>query len=106
MQRYSIDYFAHHYEYRRRAFFPSLRHGQSCAIVAIIVPLAIIDNAFRIVGLSLLANYVNTSFLLDGRLHDLGGYFLFVLSITILIVLISLLRRFEQRPQSLCTCAR
>jgi len=63
------------------------------------VPLAIIDNALRIIGLSLLANYVNTSFLLDGRLHDLGGYLAFAFSVAILIALLSLLRRFEQRPR-------
>jgi exosortase len=66
------------------------------SIVAAIVPLAIINNGVRIVGLSLLANYVDKSFLLDGRLHDLVGHLVFVLSITILIVLISLLRRLEQ----------
>jgi exosortase len=65
-------------------------------IVLAMVPLAIIDNGVRIVGLSLLANYVNKVFLLDSRLHDLGGYFTFALSITILIVLISALRRLER----------
>jgi exosortase len=69
-------------------------------IVVAMVPLAIIDNGLRITGLSLLANYVNKDFLLDGRLHDLGGYVMFGLSISILIILISLLRRVEQRPRS------
>jgi len=68
-------------------------------IVVLMVPLAIINNGVRIVGLSLLANYVNKSFLLDGRLHDLGGYVMFVLSIAILIMLISFMRMFEQRPR-------
>jgi len=54
-------------------------------------------NIFRIIGLSLLANCVNTRFLLDGSLHDLGGHILFVVSITILIMLLSLLQRVEQR---------
>ena len=65
-------------------------------IAVAMVPLAIIDNGIRIVGLSLLANYVDKSFLLDGRLHDLVGHLVFVLSITVLIVLISLLRSLEQ----------
>jgi exosortase len=67
-------------------------------VVVAMIPLAIINNGIRIVGLSLLANYVNKSFLLDGHLHDLVGHLVFVLSIAMLIVLISVLRRFEQRP--------
>jgi exosortase len=67
-------------------------------VVVAMIPLAIINNGIRIVGLSLLANYVNKSFLLDGHLHDLVGHLVFVLSIAILIVLISVLRRLEQRP--------
>jgi exosortase len=67
------------------------------SLVIIMVPVAIIDNGIRIVGLSLLANYVDKSFLLDGRLHDLGGYLTFVLSVTILIVCMALLWRIEQR---------
>jgi exosortase len=69
-------------------------------VVVFMIPVAIIDNALRIVGLSLLANYVNKSFLTDGRLHDGGGYVMFGLSITILLVFISLMRRWEQRPRS------
>jgi exosortase/archaeosortase family protein len=68
------------------------------SVVVLMIPVAIIDNGLRIIGLSLLANYVNKDFLLDGRLHDLGGYVMFGLSISILIILISLLRRVEQRP--------
>ena len=90
---YSIGYFADHYQYRGRAFLSFAPHGQSSVSWSVMVPVAIIDNAFRIVGLSLLANYVDKSFITDGRLHDLGGYVLFVLSITILIVLLSLLRQ-------------
>jgi len=68
------------------------------SVVVLMIPVAIIDNALRIVGLSLLANHVDKSFLTDGRLHDGGGYVMFALSITILLVLISLLRRLEQQP--------
>jgi exosortase len=66
--------------------------------VILMIPVAIVDNALRIVGLSLLANHVDKGFLTDGRLHDGGGYFMFALSITILFALISLLRRLEQWP--------
>jgi exosortase/archaeosortase family protein len=41
-------------------------------VAVFMIPVAIVDNALRIVGLSLLANYVDKSVLTDGRLHD-GG---------------------------------
>ncbi len=66
-------------------------------IVAVVVPLAIIKNAVRIVGLSLLANYVDPSFVTNGILHDSVGLPLFGFSVVILISLVWLLRRFEQR---------
>jgi exosortase/archaeosortase family protein len=65
------------------------------------VPLAIINNGIRIIGLSLLANHVDKSFLLDGRLHDLVGHAVFIFSITILIVLITTVRRLERRSRLL-----
>jgi exosortase len=67
-------------------------------VVVLMILVAIVDNALRIVGLSLLANHVDKSFLTDGRLHDGGGYVMLALSMTILLVLISLLQRLEQRP--------
>ncbi len=74
-------------------------------IVAVVVPLAIIKNAVRIVMLSLLANYVDPSFVKNGFQHDSIGLPLFGLSVVILISLVWLLRRFEQRhgyhPQGL-----
>jgi exosortase len=69
-------------------------------IVVAMVPLAIVDNGIRIVGLSLLANYVDKGFLLDGRLHDLVGHIVFILSITILIIAIASLSRLERRSRS------
>jgi exosortase len=66
-------------------------------IVAVVVPLAIIKNGVRIVVISLLANYVDTSSITDGIPHDSIGLPLFGLSVVILISLVWLLRRFEQR---------
>jgi exosortase/archaeosortase family protein len=77
-------------------FFLRSTWARVCIVIAMI-PLAIINNGIRIVGLSLLANYVDKSFLLDGRLHDLVGHLVFIFSITILIVLITTLRRLEPR---------
>jgi exosortase len=66
-------------------------------LVAVVVPLAIVKNAFRIVGLSLLANYVDTSFITDSALHRYGGIPLFVVSLAILLSLAWLIRSVEKR---------
>jgi exosortase len=67
------------------------------ALVAIVVPLAIVKNAFRIVGLTLLANYVDPSFLTNGILHRSGGIPLFAVSVAILLSLAWLFRNMEKR---------
>lgn len=66
-------------------------------LMALVVPLAIVKNAFRIVGLTLLANYVDARFITDSALHRSGGIPLFVLSLAGLILVVCLLRKFEQR---------
>lgn len=66
-------------------------------LVAIIIPLAIVKNAFRIVGLSLLANYVDPTFITDSALHRNGGIPLFLVSVAVLLFLAWLFRRFEKK---------
>jgi exosortase len=66
-------------------------------LVAVVVPLAIVKNAFRIVGLSLLANYVDPTFITNSVLHRNGGIPLFLLSLVVLFSLVWLLRRSERR---------
>ena len=66
-------------------------------LVAIVIPLAIIKNAFRIVGLSLLANYVDPTFITDSAVHRYGGIPLFGLSLIVLFSLAWLLWRVEKR---------
>lgn len=66
-------------------------------IVAFVVPLAIVKNAFRIVGLTLLANYVDPTYITNSVLHKSGGIPLFGLSLIVLFSLIWLLRRIEVR---------
>jgi len=66
-------------------------------LVAVVVPLAIIKNAFRIVGLTLLANYVDPTFITDSALHRSGGVPLFLVSLVVLFSLAWLLRRFEKK---------
>lgn len=66
-------------------------------LVSIVVPLAIVKNAVRIVGLALLANYVDPSFITDSALHRNGGIPLFVLSLAVLFSLVWLIRKLERR---------
>lgn len=70
------------------------------ALVSVVVPLAILKNAFRIVGLTLLANYVDPAFLLDSALHRYGGIPLFALSCTMLVCIAWLLYKLERRFKS------
>jgi exosortase len=65
-----------------------------------VVPLAIIKNAFRIVGLALLANYVDKTYITNSALHRTGGIPLFLLSLVILFSLVWLLRKIETRTAS------
>jgi exosortase len=71
--------------------------GTKMGLVAVVVPLAIVKNAFRIVGLSLLANYVDPTFITNSALHRSGGIPLFFVSLIVLLSLAWLLRRLEKR---------
>jgi exosortase len=71
--------------------------GTKMGLVAIVVPLAIVKNAFRIVGLALLANYVDPTFITNSSLHRSGGIPLFLVSVVVLLSLTWLLRRLEKR---------
>ncbi|MDH4186404.1 MAG: exosortase/archaeosortase family protein [Nitrospira sp.] len=66
-------------------------------LVSIVIPLAIIKNAFRIVGLALLANYVDPSFITDSVLHRSGGIPLSVLALAVIFCFVWLLRKVEKR---------
>jgi exosortase len=68
------------------------------ALVLVVVPLTIVKNAIRIVVLSLLASYVNPSFITDSALHRNGGIPLFFVTLAALAAIVWLLRRFEARP--------
>ena len=78
-----------------------LRSGWAkISLVAIVIPLAIIKNAFRIVGLALLANYVDPSFITDSLLHRSGGIPLFFVTLAVLGGFVWLLRKAEARTPS------
>lgn len=67
------------------------------ALVLAVVPLAIIKNAFRIVGLALLANYVDPTYITNSALHRSGGIPLFLFSLVVLLGIVLILRRWEGR---------
>jgi exosortase len=65
------------------------------ALVLAIVPIAIVKNAMRIVGLSWLAIHVDPSFITGSAVHRNGGIPLFLVSLVLLGGLAWLFRRYE-----------
>lgn len=63
-------------------------------LVAIIVPLAIVKNSIRIVSLSILGTYVDTSFI-TGALHHEGGIVFFLIALALLSPIVVLLQKSE-----------
>jgi len=63
-------------------------------LALMILPIAVIKNAIRIVALSLLAMHVDQSFL-TGQLHHEGGFVFFLLALGLLAPLFVLLKRSE-----------
>jgi exosortase len=74
-----------------------LRFGWSKVLLVLtLIPLVVVKNAIRIVTLTLLASYVNPSFL-NGPLHRRGGIFIFLIALTMLLPLITAMRWLERR---------
>jgi len=74
-----------------------LRLGWNKLLLALtLIPLVVVKNAIRIVTLSLLAVYVNPSFL-NGPLHHRGGIFFFLIALMMLIPIVMVMRRLERR---------
>jgi exosortase len=67
-------------------------------LIALVLPVAILKNGIRIVGLSLLAMYVDPGFL-TGQLHHEGGVVFFALSLLLLAPVVMVLRRSEAKLQ-------
>lgn len=75
-----------------------LRSGWSKALLVVaILPVTLLKNGVRIVGLSLLATHVDPSFLV-GRLHHDGGILFFLLAMALLLPVVALLRRRDAAP--------
>jgi len=69
-------------------------------LVLSIFPLMILKNAIRISTLSLLAVYVDKSFLTGSFLHSSGGIFFFLLALALLAPVLLFLRKTEQKAGS------
>ena len=67
-------------------------------LVLLALPIVCVTNGFRIAGLTLLAEYVNASFL-HGSLHRRGGLGFFLLALLMLFGILQLLRRAEFSAQ-------
>jgi exosortase C (VPDSG-CTERM-specific) len=65
-------------------------------LVAFVIPLGIVRNAFRILVIGLLCVHVGPH-MIDSQIHHSGGPIFFVLSLVPLILFIAWLRRQEQR---------
>jgi exosortase/archaeosortase family protein len=72
--------------YRRRTF-----------LMLSALPLAVIKNGIRITVLSLLATYVDKSYLANSLIHNTGGIFFLLPSILILFIILKFLKRSEQK---------
>jgi len=66
-------------------------------LILSIFPIVIIKNGIRIVTLSLLALYVDQSFLTDSALHRKGGIVFFLIALLLLLAILWLLRKSERR---------
>ncbi|MGA4578930.1 exosortase/archaeosortase family protein [Limisphaera sp. VF-2] len=71
-------------------------YGLRAALVASVLPLAILRNAFRIVTISLLTIHVDPR-IIDSPLHSQGGPIFFALSLVPFLALVWWLRRLDQR---------
>ena len=68
-------------------------------LVLCALPIVVIKNGIRIVSLTLLAIYVNPSFL-TGPLHHQGGIVFFLIGLAILVPIIGVLRRGDKPGKS------
>lgn len=67
-------------------------------LVAAVFPIAVVKNAFRIVLITLLANYVDLRFISSHWLHTMGGMPFFLVALCLLAPITWILRKTENRP--------
>jgi exosortase len=68
-------------------------------LVALVIPMVIIKNGIRIVTLSLLGTYVDTSFI-TGTLHHEGGIVFFLVALAIMLPILVWLHRSERAGEN------
>jgi exosortase len=73
------------------------RMSRKILLAVIVFPITVIKNAARIVTLTMLASYVDKSFLTNHWLHSSGGIPFFAVALTLFIPMVWLLRRTERR---------
>jgi len=71
--------------------------GRKILLVLSVLPITIFKNGVRILALSLLAVYVNTSFITNSSLHRDGGILFFILGLGLLAPILWYLRKTEGR---------
>jgi exosortase/archaeosortase family protein len=83
------------------AGFLFLRTPSRRVILALaIFPITVVKNAFRIVTITLLANYVDMHFITNHWLHRSGGIPFFAVALAMFIPLVWVLRRTEARERA------
>ncbi|HSW39791.1 MAG TPA: exosortase/archaeosortase family protein [Acidobacteriota bacterium] len=65
--------------------------------IAFAVPMAMFKNAIRILVLSLLAIHIDTRFMTESSLHRDGGILFYLLSLVLMLPILAILRRSEQK---------
>ena len=65
-------------------------------VIALAIPLSVAKNGLRIFVLAMLATRVDRSFM-SGRLHHQGGIIYFLIALAVILVLIRILRRSEEK---------
>ena len=65
-------------------------------VIAVAIPLSVLKNGLRIFAIAMLTTRVDPSFL-TGRLHNQGGIIFFLIALGAIILLISILRRGEEK---------
>ncbi len=79
-----------------RLFLSNLR--SRLLLVAAVFPVAVLKNAFRIVLITLLANYVDLRFVSNHWLHTMGGTPFFLVALLLLAPIVWVLRQAETGP--------
>jgi exosortase/archaeosortase family protein len=68
------------------AYFAKTSYHKRIALVLVSIPIAIIANAIRVIGVIVVANFYGNRIVTDGLLHDAFGFSVFVIALAGLIL--------------------